>query len=94
MIEVVLTQIAEGDWFEFYSKFGDRFEVPFRRALKLLSGNPEIAPRSRIDNQFRQMRIQKTNCSIFYRHIGDRVIISRIIDMRQSSEFIRKMIPR
>lgn len=90
MIEVVLIQSAEYDWFELFKEHGDRFEKPFARTLELLSIHPELGPPAREDNRFRRVIVRGSTWGVFYRFEGNRVVISGIFDLRQNPSEIRR----
>ena len=89
MHEVVFTLASEIEWFELTRLHGDRFEKPFGRTIHLLRQNPHMGIAIRIP-PLRRVLVSKTEWGIFYAVIGQRIVISSILDLRDDPRLIEK----
>lgn len=89
MNEIVILQSAEGDWFNHFSRFGERFDNAFLSTVSLLKLNPKMGAWTKF-GQIRRVLVTKTQFGIFYELVGPRIVISSILDLRQDPAQIER----
>ena len=94
-MEVILLRGAEEDlwaaWVhyeEIQPGLGDAFEDELRRALAQIATYPESAPV--YSGHFRRLLVRRFEHGIFYRVHGQRIVITAILGLRQSTETIKR----
>lgn len=95
MTEVVILLGAEKDLLEHYIRLeglneglGARLDADFAAAMEILAGHPEIAPR--YGGRFRRQLLRRWHLGIFYAVTPARVVISRVLDLRQNPSAIKQ----
>jgi plasmid stabilization system protein ParE len=84
--EVVLPQGAQADYLEGFAALGQTFDRHVEAGLEQLATFPESAPRFR--NTYRRLVLVKLRYGVFYRIIGNRVIVSAIMHLAQDPKNI------
>jgi len=87
MNEVVILQSAEADWYVHYSRHVENFDRAFPRAVGLLKSNAEMGTKIQIPG-IRRLLISRTTFGMFNSLTGHRIVLSAILDLRQSPEQI------
>ena len=89
MMEIVLIQSAEIDWFRLFSQFGEGFDDLFNRATDKLKANPKQGPPYRVE-PIRRLVIRESPWGIFYVPEPKRIVILAIEDLRQDPEMLKR----
>lgn len=87
--EIVLLQGAQSDLLSIYASQGERVYARVDQALGILRAFPEAGP-ILFAGTIRRLVVTKTMLGIFFSITGSRVLVGAILDLRQSSESIRK----
>jgi toxin ParE1/3/4 len=94
-VEVVLLRGAEEDlWsaWEHYEQIqpglGDGFEGEVQRTLAQIANHPESAPL--YAGTFRRILVRRFKHGIFYRVYGQRIVVTAVLGLRQSTETIKR----
>jgi plasmid stabilization system protein ParE len=97
MMEVVLLAAAESDLMEHYLRLeelheglGTRLDDDVAEALELLAKNPLIAPP--FGGVLRRQLLRRWGLGIFYSMTGRRVLVTRVLDLRQNPKRIRRLL--
>ena len=93
MNEIVILQAAEADWYVHFSRYGERFDRAFLKTIGLLMLNSEMGTRTKFPG-IRRLLISKTTFGVFYSLTGRRIVLSAILDLRQSPEQIESRLRR
>jgi hypothetical protein len=95
MKEVVVLTGASGHVQGIYQRLdnaseglGDAFYGDFLKGCLRVSRSPEAFPRH--DKRFRKLLLKKWQVAIFYSIEGLRIMVSAVMDVRQSPETIRR----
>jgi hypothetical protein len=94
-VEVILLRGAEEDLWSAWVKYeeiesglGETFEWEVRRGFAQIATYPESAPV--YAGQFRRLLVRRFEHGIFYRVHGQRIVITAILSLRQSTETINR----
>ncbi|HSI13243.1 MAG TPA: hypothetical protein VK961_14425 [Chthoniobacter sp.] len=85
--EVVLLQGAQEDLLSIYASRGERVYLQVDKALGILRAFPE-AGSVNFARHIRRLVVTRTHLGIFYSIAGRRVLVSAVLDLRQSPRAI------
>lgn len=88
MTVIVLLQAAQTDLLEIYSRFGEAAYHTIDADLEVIRQNPKAGPK--YYGEFRRKVVPKTPFGVFYKPVGNRVMVSFILDLRQDPEAIER----
>jgi len=88
--EIVLLQQAQSDLLEIYARFGDSSYHAIDRALERLRENPKLG--TAYHGTFRRKLVLKTPFGIFYSIVGDRLMITAVLDLRQNLDILHRQL--
>jgi len=87
-MEIVLLQAAQSDLLEILAREGDGMYVVLDATLEKIRLNSGIGPK--FHDHFHRKLVLNTPYGIFYSVVGDRIMVSFIMDLRQSPAIILK----
>ena len=94
-MEVTLLRGAEEDLWSAWKRYeeiqaglGDGFEAEVQRALAQIANYPQSAPL--YAGEFRRLLVRRFEHGIFYRVYRQRIVITAILALRQSTETIKR----
>ena len=95
MNEIVILLGADVDLVEHFGRFEDtapgrgfEFDESFVKACDLLKKHPQIA--ARCGGSFRRLLMLEWNLGVFYKIVGQRILIHAIMDLRQNPSSIKR----
>ena len=92
MSAVVLLQSAQADLLEIYCRHGEASYHLVDAALESIRQMPEIAPA--YHNHFRRKLVAGTPFGIFYSVVGDRIMVSFVMDLREDPDSIQRRLTK
>lgn len=87
-MEIVLLQSAQADLLEIFSRHGESSFHTIDRSLERIRLMPEIAPI--YHGQFHRKIVRGTPSGVFYAFVGERIIVSFVLDLRQDPGVIER----
>jgi len=87
-MEIVLLQSAQADLLEIYSQHGEASYHVIDRSLERIRLMPGIAPI--YHGRFHRKIVRGTTYGIFYAIVGERIIVSFVLDLRQDPSVIER----
>lgn len=96
-MEVVFLQKADADVQSGYEGYGgpdssraELFLDRLNHSIALLQGNPLMGARH--NQQFRRLLLREFTHGLFYTVTGNRILVARVLDLRQDPENLRRQL--